>query len=538
MTVTPRVILIAPGSGDLEVAPAILGEKAAVLSRLMKRGLRVPPAIVLPPETCNEFHESGAWSATTLAELTEAIHRLETATELTFGGRWPLVVSVRPSAPTSMPGVLRSIINVGITERTVSGLIRRTGNPWFAWDAYRRLIRSFAETARGPSVTALLDRSAAKYLADSQALSIRDLDALSLRELVRRSADVLDAQSCALPQDPFSQLTNAIEGVLQSWNSFRAQSYRRLAGITEQNGTAVLIQTMVFGNVGCRSGSGVACTRSPITGMPGMYVDFGLTTQGDDIAAGGGASDEVLLQRLMPELWRELEAVSAALEQEFLDMQEFDFAIQDGELYVLESHTGSRTPWAALQIAVDLVHAGLIDRETASNRLAEYRLNDIVRETLRAPWDTQPVARGVPASSGVASGRIALDAMQAQQFAAGGAVVLVRTAFTNEDVAAMASAAGVITAAGGRISRAAGAARRHGKVCLVNCADLHVNLETRTCSFGGRMFREGDVLAVDGNDGSIYEGPMPVITERPTDAVATVMAWRDELRPNADREAG
>jgi pyruvate,orthophosphate dikinase len=546
MTEIPRVLVIGPNQPAVAETPAIVGSKAAGLMRLTQLGLRVPPAVVLTTAACQEFLAFGSLSAGALAELADAVHQLETATTLTFGGRWPLIVSVRPSPPAEIPGMMRAVVNVGVTERTVAGLIRRTGNPWFAWDAYRRLVRSFADAARSGSAAALLDRCEAAYLTAAHALSIQELDAPSLRELACKLAQVLETQELALPQDPFTQLSSAVESILTSWDSLRKKADRQLDGFDEQGGMAVLVQSMVFGTTGCRSGSGVAFTRNPSTGVAELYADFALTGQGEDLEAShASVSGRVDLHQLMPELWSQLQTTGEALEREFLDMQDFEFTIEDGELYILDTHTGRRTSWAALQIAIDLVQTGIIDRATALQRLSPVKIDEISR-MIACPGPIPPVAHASAASGGVATGRIALDERRAQQLAVSGPVILVLDVLPSDDAPGLASAAGIVTRFGVKTSRAAVAAGEQGVVCLVGCADLHVNHEDRTCSFGCHTIAEGDVITLDGERGSIYAGSIPVVTDRPIAALATVATWRRELglphsdkplEPVADRDA-
>lgn len=316
MTDGRRVFLVDREQTDAPLNPEVVGAKAADLIRLIRLGLRVPPALVLSTAACHDYLRRGALSDDTLTELAESIHVLERATSLTFGGRRPLVVAVRSSSPASMPGMLGTVLNVGLTDATVAGLIRRTGNPWLAWDAYRRLVRSYAETVRGSTAAVYNEREAA-HLARVGVSSLQELDALSLRDFARELTDLLAGMpGGALPQDPFTQLVYAIEGVLASWSSVRARDYRRLNGLNEHSGMAVLIQTMVFGNGGSRN------------------LAFG--AQGGELVSGQDpTSGDARLPTIVPEVWAELQSVKVALGRESLDMQDFEFTVEDGVLYIL-----------------------------------------------------------------------------------------------------------------------------------------------------------------------------------------------------------
>jgi pyruvate, orthophosphate dikinase len=527
MSELPRLFFISRHDTDAPAIPSVVGNKAAGLIRLNHLKLHVPPALVLSAAACREYAERGALPDGVLTELADAIHRLERATDLVFGGREPLIVSVRASPPMSMPGMLKTVLNIGLTERTVPGLIRRTGNPWLAWDAYRRLIRSFAQ-AGCDAAPELFDQQLSDYLAKAGVTTIQDLDALSLRNLARESTDLANPPRDLLPQDPFTQLVTAIEAVFASWNAPHARTYRRLAGLDDKSGTAVVIQTMVFGNAGSRSGSGAAFTRNPSTGDDELYVDFAFCTQGEVVDGPDGMLDGARLPELLPEVWTELRVVKGVLEREFLDVQDFEFTVEEGRLFLLQTRDGKRTPWAALNIAVDLVREGLIHPSAAVRRLTGYDVDNMTR-LVAAPGDVQPIARATPASLGLATGRIAFDTEGARDLARAGPVVLVRPRLTTADFAAFASAAGIVSASGGRTSHAAVIAREQGKVCLVGCRDLHVNEGSGTCTFGARAFREGDLVTIDGQDGRIYAGAIPSTVERPTGAIARVAEWQREM---------
>jgi pyruvate,orthophosphate dikinase len=524
--------LVGRDGADSRFTPALVGYKAANLLRLNHLGLRVPPAIVLTTAAWREYAATGTLPAVALAELSDSIHQLERMTGLTLGGSQPLVVSVRPSPPAFMPGVLSTIVNLGLTEHTVSGLIRRTGNPWLAWDAYRRLIRSFGEHARG--VAPLWFETLTKaHLTRTGARAILELDPLAVRDLARELCEVLeDSPGGAIPTDPFTQLVQAVEAQLDAWNVPAARAYRRGLGLDDQTGVAVIVQAMVFGNAWYRSGSGIAFTRNPFTGAAGLFADFMFSAQGEDILSGHeSVSANTQLPSIMPELWMDLQVIGQKLELEFRDMQDFAFTIEDGVLYILQTREGRRTPWAALEIAVDLARSGIIDRATAVRRLARYDTSTICR-LAAAPGAVAPVAQATAASIGVAIGSIALDGRSAQQLASTGPVILVCPSVTTEELARLSSVQGIVTTYGARTSHAAMAAREQGKVCLVGCADLRVDVHARSCTFGTREFREGDVITLDGEHGLIYGEHISVVVERPTDALSAIELWRSETQPS------
>jgi pyruvate,orthophosphate dikinase len=510
------------------MSPAIVGSKADNLARLDRLGLRVPPAVVLGTAFCEEYFEHrGQLDADFPRQLRGHIGQLEDVTGLRLGGRHPLLVSVRSSPPVSMPGMLDTILNVGLTGPAVRALVRRTGNARLAWDAYRRFVRAYGETVlRTPSDA--FDRLTTRYLADANVQDVRDLDPLAVRSLARDSAEVLRGLTgTTVPADPLTQLVQAVEAVWRSWMSPRAREYRALNGVDATGGTGVLIQMMVFGNAGGSSGSGVGFTRNPTTGDDQLYIDFLFNAQGEDVVSGRQAStDAARLPQILPAVHAELQRAKSRLDSELRDMQDFEFTVQDGRLYFLQTRSGKRTPWAALRIAIDLAMAGIIDRETALERLAAYDLAAIQRTRLQPDGAEAPIGTGVPAGLGVAVGAIALDSGRARQMCQDGSVILVRSDISPDDIAGLASAAGVVTARGGRTSHAAVVARQMGKACVVGCHTLRVDVERRCCSFGDQTLREGAPLTVDSDTGRIYAGRLAVVVERPVEALATIEGWR------------
>ncbi|MDH4065966.1 MAG: PEP-utilizing enzyme, partial [Acidobacteriota bacterium] len=459
-----------PSSGPGLSADRV-GSKARNLQRLAAIGLRVPPAFVLTTAACSAFQQADRRLPDSLREqIRSAVGLLEQDTGRRFGGRHPLLVSVRSSPPISMPGMLDTVLNVGLTEATVRGLIRARGNPWLAWDAYRRLAQAFAQTVRG-CPPGPFDHLARTHVAAAGASSLPDLDPLALRDLARATAGLARALSGdGLPAEVDLQLDQAIEAIFRSWSSPRAREYRRLTGVPGDTGTAVIVQAMVFGNGGGTSGAGVGFTRDPSSGADDLYIDFLFNAQGEDVVSGRHAVAGMEgLGQVLPRVHQELRDAKHRLEVEFRDMQDFEFTVQDGTLYFLQTRSGKRTAWAALRIAVDLVAAGLASPQEGLAQLQPYDLDAIERRRLDAPDTVASLATAVAAGLGVASGAIVFDAERARARATQEPTILVRQDLATDDVAGIAAAAGVLTASGGRTSHAAVVARHLGKVCLVGC---------------------------------------------------------------------
>src|SRR5579872_2525956 len=494
--------------------------------RMTGAGLPVPAAFVLPTDwgqTLEAETQPGDFADT----LSSGIATLEAASGLGFGSpRRPLLVSIRSGAAVSMPGMLETILNVGLNAKTVEGLIGYTGNPRLAWDCYRRLVQGYAEVVeRLPRVS--FDALIAKSVSDAGVESEHELDYRALRQL---TLDLLDRfQELAgvpFPDDPNEQLRRAALAIFRSWDAPKAVTYRAANGIGHSGGTAVTVQRMVFGNAGGASGAGVAFTRNPATGARELYLDFEFNAQGQDVVAGRLAPcGEERLRRTLPRVWTQLEHAGQALEALFHDAQDFEFTLESGEFYLLQSRAAKRTPWADLRIAVDQVDEGLISTAEALARLADLDLGSVARTRLR-DLAAKPLAHARVASMGVASGAIALDSEAASHIAkAGMPAILVRREMETADIEGIMSATAILTAAGGRTSHAAVVARQLGKVCLVACPDLEIDLERHSCRIGGTTMHETDFLSLDGNTGAIYAGQLEVVTERPESELAKIASW-------------
>lgn len=508
--------------------PSVIGNKAHGLARMVAAGMRVPEASVLTTAVSREHRRTG--DVRDLGEvLRGALGPLEGATGLRLGSsRAPLLVSVRSGAPVSMPGMLATVLNVGVTRATVGALIATTGNPRLVWDSYRRLIESYAQVVAG-CPEAPFEAAVAERLRVAGADRVLDLEAAEVQALTMGHLERFEALTGApFPDDSAVQLERAVRAVLTSWDADKAVAYRRHGGLSDDLGTAVIIQRMVFGNAGGLSGSGVGFTRDPALGDRALYLDFVMDGQGEDVVSGRhGADGAQVLARLAPELHAEIAAIGPALEREFGDAQEFELTIEDGVLFLLQTRAAMRTPWAALRIAVDQVRDGLITPEEGLRRLDGLDLAAIERRRVDREQAAEPLARAIPAGVGVASGPIALDAEAAERLAREGAApVLVRRETITDDVSALLSAAGILTAVGGRTSHAAVVARELGRPCLVGCADLSIDLEARTVTLGTRMLAEGDTITLDAESGMVLAGEARIVVERPEAELAEVASWQ------------
>ncbi|MBV5296904.1 MAG: pyruvate, phosphate dikinase [Rhodoferax sp.] len=510
----PEVYLIGCSGaiGPGQPSPQSMGFKAWNLLRMQETALPVPPAFVLGTHYC--IDPAARRLATMPALWHGALLALEKATGLSLGNaRRPLLLSVRSGAPVSMPGMMETILNIGLCDITVSGLLRQTGNPRLVWDAYRRLVATYGEVVAGLPGSCFTAASTALFGARDE----RELDFAEMRLLTRRFLEVYaQAANQPFPQTPEEQLGGAIEAVFASWQSAKAREYRRLNQIDDTLGTAVTVQRMVFGNAGGQSGAGVGFTRDPTFGEPALWVDFLFNSQGEDVVSGrrdAHGHDE--LSEVLPLVWQSLQAAASQLEHAFGDMQDFEFTVQDGHLYMLQTRAGKRTPYACARIALDLLDAGLIDAKVARTRTAGLDRAALAQPRIVAP-DGVALAHAATASSGVATGEIALDETRAvARHSAGVPVVLVRRDAETSDITALEAASGLLTEHGARTSHAAVVARQLGKVCLAGCASLQID-ETAGCiRIGDRTLQVGDLLTLDGNDGAIYAGAVQTEVEYP-----------------------
>jgi pyruvate,orthophosphate dikinase len=501
----------APTAG--EPSAASMGFKAFNLLRMSTLGLPVPPAFAIGTHYCSD--EASRTRAAQPALWRPALLALEDTTGLRFGdARLPLLLSVRSGAPVSMPGMMETLLNIGLCDATLAGFLRQTGNPRLVWDTYRRLVASYGEVVAGlPASTFEFDDAAG-----NGALDERELDFAELRALTRRcQAAYAEAAGVPFPQDPQAQLAGAIAAVLASWQSAKAREYRRQRSIPDSIGTAVTVQTMVYGNAGGRSGSGVGFTRNPVNGEPRLWIDFLFNAQGEDVVSGRRSAhghDE--LQAVLPAVWEALGKTAHTLEQAFGDMQDFEFTVQDGKLYLLQTRHGKCSAQALARIALDLCDAGVISAEEALSRTAGLHIDQLVT-TRSVSSDGQPLtplAHADSASDGVVVGELVFDEAAAlARHAAGASVILVRRDAETADIAALELAGGLLTQRGARTSHAAVVARQLGKVCLVGCAAMQLDETAHTLQIGDTTLHEGDLLTLDGHEAVVYAGAVHTTVE-------------------------
>jgi pyruvate,orthophosphate dikinase len=496
---------------------------------MAKLGLDVPPAFVLPTTLCGGVNAGEAHAVAAMEQgLARGIAWLEERTGHRFGdSRSPLLVSVRSGAAVSMPGMLQTVLDIGLNEQSVHGLVRLNGNPRLAFDSWRRLIQSHAEVVGGVPA-ARFDQALAEMVQSEQAESEAELDSEALERLAAAYRELALRLGHVVPHDPRRQLAEAARAVFQSWQAPRAVEYRRLNRLSDEGGTAVTVQAMVFGNSGPRSGAGVIFSRNPATGANEPYLDFLFDAQGEDVVSGRRTPvDAARLKARLPGVARKLIDGVRLIENARRDAQDVEFTVEDGRLYFLQARSAKRTPLAALRMAVTMVREGLIDRQTALARLAAV---DVARLAVRRFADqVMPTAQAISAAPGVASGRVAFSSARAHELAeAGDPVILVRPDTSTEDVAGFAVADGILTMVGGRTAHAAVVARQLGKVCLVGCRALALEEAHGEATLAGTRLREGDWLSLDGDAGSVVVGKRDIVSQ-PPEELAEVNAWRSAV---------
>jgi pyruvate, orthophosphate dikinase len=528
-----QIVRIGDGSTKRHSAD-IVGAKAANLSRMATLGFPVPPAFVLPVNLCAAIVSGEPRAKQQLAGgLAEGIKFLEGATGKRFGDRrQPLLVSVRSGAARSMPGMLDTVLDVGCTLTAVHGLVRMTGHPRFAWDCRRRFIESYASVVLGVDRAHFSDRLVELVAAEGSAGEAA-LDSEAIERLAKSNQGQIEDDDFTVSEDPMEQLESAAKAVYRSWMSDRAHTYRRLQHLDDLQGTAVTVQAMVFGNRGLTSGSGVAFSRDPSTGTAQPVIDFLIESQGEDVVSGSRTPEtEAAISRSLPAVAAQLREMLTRLEREFADVQDVEFTIEDGKLWILQTRSAKRTPQAALRFALDFVREGLLTPTQALRWLNGMDLDQLARKRLTDV--PAPAARGTPASAGVAVGRVAFDSATAERMSAGGdPVILVRPDTSTADVAGFAAAAGIVTAIGGRTAHAALVARQMAKPCIVGCTDLNVDVAGRGASLAGVAIKEADWLSIDGETGAIYLGRCNVVADRPDAELAEIERWRSKSLAHA-----
>ena len=530
------------GSKDMR---NLLGGKGANLAEMTNIGLPVPFGFTITTDVCRKYTEDGGvLDQAVIDEVWEHIAELEEVMGKKFGDNEnPLLVSVRSGAPISMPGMMDTILNLGLNDVAVEGLAKKTGNDRFAYDSYRRFMQMFGD------VVMEIKKSNFDVVFEGQKKKAGveydvELTTDDLKEVIKGYKEVVKRElGREFPQEPKDQLLEAIKAVFRSWNNERAILYRNMYGIPDSLGTAVNVQSMVFGNSGNDSGTGVAFTRNPANGDSKLFGEFLVNAQGEDVVAGIRTPQPISeMADAFPEVYTQFEKIANTLENHYKDMQDMEFTVEDRKLYMLQTRNGKRTAAAAVKIAVDLVKEGLIDKDTAVMRVEP----DMIDQLLHPVFDAEelkkatPVTKGLPASPGAATGQIVFNAEDAGAFAAEGKkVIIVREETSPEDLAGMVAAEGILTARGGMTSHAAVVARGMGKCCVAGCKEISVDEAAKTLTVGGKVYKEGDSISLNGSDGSVYTEAIKTLAPELSGDFGQIMEWADEartlkVRTNAD----
>lgn len=523
----------------------LLGGKGANLAEMTNIGLPVPPGFTITTEACDMFYKSGKkWPKGLEDQVDKGVKKLESDMGAAFGDKEnPLLVSVRSGAAVSMPGMMDTVLNLGINEDVIEVLIKKTDNERFAWDAYRRFIQMFGDVVMGVKHE-LFEEELQKVKNKNKVENDTDLDVDMLKEVVDKYLKVYKKQTKEkFPTDPRKQLRRSIDAVFSSWNNERAIKYRKINDIRGLLGTAVNVQAMVFGNMGNSSGTGVAFTRDPGTGENKFYGEYLMNAQGEDVVAGIRTPKPITtLKKINKKVYKELTDVRKKLENHYKDMQDFEFTIQEGKLYMLQTRTGKRTAVAAVNIAVDMVKEKLIDQKTAVKRMDPAQVDHLLHPQFDPKEEKKhdAIASGLPASPGAATGQVVFNADDAEKWAADGkSVILCRIETSPEDIGGMNAASGILTSRGGMTSHAAVVARGMGKCCVAGAGDIQIDYKGKKFKVGSTTVKEGGWISLNGSSGKVFEGKIPTIEPKLSGNFATLMKWSDKfrklgIRANAD----
>lgn len=539
------VYLFREGNADMR---NLLGGKGANLAEMTNLGLPIPPGFTVTTEACTDYYNHGrSISEEIQTQIFDALALLEEKLGKKFGDTEnPLLVSVRSGARASMPGMMDTILNLGLTDISVEGFAKRTGNPRFAYDSYRRFIQMFSDVVMEVPKS-LFERVIDEIKEDRKVHFDTELTAEDLKEVIRRFKEIYkEKMGEEFPQEPRVQLMEAVKAVFRSWDNERAIVYRRMNDIPGDWGTAVNVQSMVFGNMGNTSGTGVAFTRNPSTGAKGIYGEYLINAQGEDVVAGIRTPQPITrLEEDLPECYEEFLKIANRLEEHYRDMQDMEFTIEDGKLYFLQTRNGKRTAQAALQIACDLVDEGMITPQEAVSRIEAKSLDQL----LHPAFDPDALKKGtvmgqaLPASPGAAAGKIYFTAEEAKEaHETGERVVLVRLETSPEDIEGMHAAEGILTVRGGMTSHAAVVARGMGTACISGCGDIVIDEKKKQFTLGGKTYFEGDYISLDGSTGKIYDGDIQTQEASISGNFGRIMSWADSfrklrVRTNADTPA-
>jgi len=513
----------------------LLGGKGCNLAEMTNAGLPVPYGFTITTEACNEFIRLGnKWPEGCWEQALEALKAVEEKVGKKLGDpKNPLLVSVRSGARISMPGMMDTVLNLGLNDETVEGLAALTNNPRFAYDSYRRFIMMFGDIVLQIERTKFDKIFDAKKEEKGVELDT-ELDADDLKDIVAKFKALYKEETGSdFPMEPIEQLKMAAEAVFGSWMNPRAITYRKLEGIPDDLGTAVNVQMMVYGNMGDDSGTGVAFTRNPSTGERKLYGEFLQNAQGEDVVAGVRTPVPIAeLEKIMPDVYKQFTEVAERLEKHYRDMQDMEFTIERGKLYMLQTRTGKRTGRAAVKIAVDMVNEGLIDKRTAVMRVTPSQLDQLLHKRIDEDQAGEVIAKGLPASPGAAQGKVIFDSNEAAEVGQEEPVILVRPETSPDDIAGLHAAQGTLTSRGGMTSHAAVVARGMGRPAVVGCEALDIDMDNEvvTVKASGVTFKKGDIITIDGSTGNVYLGAVPLIDPEMTEDFATLLSWADEIR--------
>jgi pyruvate,orthophosphate dikinase len=523
-------------NGDMTTMKNILGGKGAGLAEMTAAGMPVPQGFTITTEACTQYYEDGRQINEEIQkDIFEHMKGLEKITGKTFGDiNNPLLVSVRSGARQSMPGMMDTILNLGLNDESVEGLAKKTNNPRFAYDSYRRFVQMFADVVMGVSKS-LFEDEIDKMKAEKGVKNDIDLTADDLKKLVVIFKKIYeDNEHKPFPQDPKEQLIEAVKAVFRSWDNPRANVYRKMNEIPYEWGTAVNVQQMAFGNSGDHSGTGVAFTRNPATGEKALFGEYLINAQGEDVVAGVRTPSPIShLKDQMPEVYDQFVDIANRLEKHFKDMQDMEFTIEDGHLFMLQTRNGKRTATAALKIACDLVDEGMIDEEEAVLRVDPKQLDALLHPQFDAEAlkKAKAIGHGLAASPGAACGKVVFSADDAKEWAKKGEkVVLVRLETSPEDIEGMAVAQGILTVRGGMTSHAAVVARGMGTCCVSGCGEIVVDYDKKQFTLAGKTIKEGDYISIDGSTGNVYDVAIPTVPATISGNFGRYMAWADKAR--------
>lgn len=521
----------------------LVGGKGANLAEMVELGIPVPAGLTITADACTAFYANGEkWVDGLEQQIKENLIRIEESMGSKFGDKEnPLLLSVRSGSRVSMPGMMDTVLNLGLNDETVEALAKKSGNPRFAWDSYRRFLQMYGDVVMGVEHDLFEKALAAERVKYGVKLD-NELSLEALKDLVADYKAIIQKSAGKLfPNDPFEQLRGSIDAVFRSWNGARAIRYRQINHIPHEWGTAVNVQAMVYGNMGANSGTGVAFTRDPSTGENIFYGEYLMDAQGEDVVAGIRTPHPIAhLYDDLPEVYDELVDIYKLLENHYKEMQDVEFTIQEGKLYMLQTRAGKRTATAAVRMAVEMVAEGLIDKKTAVLRIEPEQLDHLLHPMIDPAAKYDVIATGLPASPGAASGRIVFTAEEAEVWKdRGEKVILVRNETSPEDIGGMDVADGILTARGGMTSHAAVVARGMGKCCVAGCAAAQINEANRTLTFDSTVLKEGDWVTLNGSAGEVIVGQVPMVEAEVTGDFAILMGWADEfralgIRTNAD----